>query len=244
MKNYKFIIEYDGTKYRGWQKQGNTDNTIQGKLEKILEKMTGKMCEVHGSGRTDSGVHAKGQVGNFKCDTQISENEIMDYMNGYLPKDVRILSLEECDGRFHSRLNAKEKTYTYTFCVGKPSAFSHKFVYEISSTPDIVLMQKACDLLLGTHDFLGFSSLKKSKKSTVRTINSIDIFQDDNLVILKFTGNGFLYNMVRILSGTILEIGLKKRDISDIKKCFETKSREYAGQTLPPCGLCLESVKY
>ena len=244
MKNYKFIIEYDGTKYSGWQKQGNTEKTLQGKLENILKKMTDKAVEIHGSGRTDAGVHAKGQVGNFKCETNLSCKEILDYLNEYLPNDVKVLTVEECDLRFHSRLNAIKKTYSYTFSFEKPSAFEHKFVYYTKDVPDKKLMEKACDMLLGTHDFQGFSSVKKTKQSTVRTLYAADIDFKENSLVLTFCGSGFLYNMVRILAGTIYNIGISKKDLSDIKKCFETKDRTFAGTTLPPQGLCLESVEY
>lgn len=244
MKNYKFIIEYDGTKYSGWQKQGNTQNTIQGKIEDILRKMTGKTCEVHGSGRTDAGVHARGQVGNFKCETFLSESEILNYINAYLPHDIRVLSLCACDERFHSRLNAKGKRYSYTVSVGKPSVFKRKYVYAAYKMPSIEKMKEAAKLLCGTHDFLGFSSLKKTKKSTVRTVYSIDITQNGNEITFSFRGSGFLYNGVRILAGTLYEIGIGTKDISDIKTVFETKNREKAGATLPPCGLVLEEVYY
>lgn len=244
MKNYKFIIEYDGTKYSGWQKQGNTDKTIQGKLENILKKMTGVNVEIHGSGRTDAGVHAKGQAGNFKCETSLSCSEILNYLNEYLPEDARVLSLEECDMRFHSRLNAVKKTYSYTFSFEKPSVFRRKFVYYTKDVPDIKLIKEALDMLLGVHDFQGFSSVKKTKKSTIRTLYSADIEFKGTELTLTFTGNGFLYNMVRILSGTVYEIGTGKKSVCDIKKCFETKDRAYAGATLPPQGLCLENVEY
>lgn len=244
MKNYKFIIEYDGTKYSGWQKQGNTEKTIQGKLESILKKMTGKNIEIHGSGRTDAGVHAKGQVGNFKCETNLSCPQILNYLNEYLPNDVRVLTLEECDMRFHSRLNAVKKTYSYTFSFEKPDVFRHKFMYYLPKKPDLKLMEKACDELLGIHNFHGFSSVKKTKKSTVRTLYSADIEANGNELKLIFCGNGFLYNMVRILAGTIYDIGIGKKNLSDIKKCFETCDRSFAGTTLPPHGLCLENVEY
>lgn len=244
MKNYKFIIEYDGTKYSGWQKQGNTEKTIQGKLESILKKMTGRNVEIHGSGRTDAGVHAKGQVGNFKCETSLSCAEILKYLNEYLPNDVKVLNLAECDMRFHSRLNAAKKTYSYTISLEKPDVFRHRFIYYFPEKPDIKLMQKACDELLGTHDFHGFSSVKKTKKSTVRTLYSADIEQNGSEIKLVFCGNGFLYNMVRILAGTIFDIGLGKKNLPDIRKCFETHDRTFAGTTLPPQGLCLENVEY
>ncbi len=245
MKNYKFIVEYDGTKYKGWQKQGNTLQTIQGKIEEILKKMTHMPVEIHGSGRTDAGVHAKAQVGNFKCSTDKNDSEIFAYVNQYLPHDIRLLSLQECDMHFHSRLNAKSKVYSYTFWIGKPSVFHRNYVHSIPAMPDISKMKEACALLQGTHDFLGFSSLKKAKKSTIRTIFSIDIKQQDpQCLVLSFHGDGFLYNSVRILAGTLYEVGIGSKHLSDIQAVFTTKDRKFAGITLPPNGLTLESVFY
>ncbi|MBQ7039462.1 MAG: tRNA pseudouridine synthase A, partial [Clostridia bacterium] len=186
----------------------------------------------------------RNQVGNFKCETDLSCSEILNYLNEYLPADVKVLSVEECDMRFHSRLNAVRKTYSYTISFEKSDVFRHRFMYYTKDIPDIKLMQKACDELTGTHDFQGFSSVKKTKKSTVRTLYSVDIEQNGNELKLIFCGNGFLYNMVRILAGTIFDIGLGKKSLSDIKNCFETHDRAFAGTTLPPQGLCLENVEY
>lgn len=244
MKNYKMLIEYDGTRYKGWQKQGNTDATIQGKLESILSKMTGTAVEIHGSGRTDAGVHARGQVANFKCHTEKCTDEIMDYINRYLPSDIRVLSLEECDMRFHSRLNAVSKSYTYTISIGKPDVFRKNFVYSAEKMPSVEKMREAAKLLCGKHDFIAFSSLKRSKKSTVRTVFSIDIVLSGNEIIFTYTGNGFLYNMVRILTGTLYEIGTGKRPVTDIQRAFSENDRSFAGETFPPCGLILNSVSY
>lgn len=174
MANYKITVSYDGTRYNGWQRQGNTKNTIQEKFENVLSVMCGRNTEIFASGRTDAGVHAAGQVANFKCDTEMTEREIMDYLNHYLPEDIAVLSVEMTDDRFHSRLNAISKTYEYALCSGKPDVFIRKYVCRVEKAPDIALMRSAAERLIGTHDFMGFSSVKKAKKSTIRTINSIE----------------------------------------------------------------------
>ena len=239
------IIQYEGGRYNGWQRQGNTPNTIQEKFENVLFRMTGQKTEIFASGRTDAGVHALAQTANFKCNTDMSCDEIMSYINRYLPEDIAVLSIEEVNERFHSRLNAKSKTYEYSICaVKKPDVFTRRTVYYIDKYPDIDKMRKASQKLLGTHDFKGFSSVGKTKKSTVRTINSIEITENGSYINIRINGNGFLYNMIRIISGTILEIGLGKAEDNCIDFIFKTNKREYAGTTLPPKGLKLAEVLY
>ena len=244
MKNYKITIEYDGLKYKGFQKQGNTKDTIAQKFEDVLKKMCNDDVEIIASGRTDAGVHAKCQVANFKCETDLSEDEIFNYLNKYLPSDIRVTSLNETDMRFHSRLNAISKTYVYKIATRKPNVFIRKYVYFTDETLDISKMESAAKKLLGTHDFLGFSSLKKVKKSTVRTINYIDIKEDEGIITIKINGNGFLYNMVRIISGTLLNIAAGKLNENIIDEIFLSNTREMAGTTLPAYGLTLEEVFY
>ncbi len=244
MKNYKITVSYDGTKYNGWQRQGNTQNTIQEKFENVLTKMCGRPVEIHASGRTDRGVHAEGQVANFKCDTDLNCREIKSYLNQYLPQDILVKSVEEADDRFHSRLNAVSKTYEYRIATQKPDVFVRKYVFTTDRTFDVDTMRKGADKLLGTHDFKGFSSLGKTKKSTIRTINFIDIEEENGIISVKINGNGFLYNMVRIVVGTLLDIGEGKLPLSIIDEIFEEKSREKSGATLPACGLRLVEVFY
>ena len=244
MKNYKITVSYDGTKYSGWQKQGNTNNTIQGKIENILSKMTGQDVEIFGSGRTDAGAHAKKQIANFKIDTDKTDEEILSYINEYLPNDIAINSIEQVDLRFHSRLNAKTKTYLYRInTTGIPNVFEKNFVYNIKTNVDVDKMRKASKNFIGEHDFLPFCSNKKTKKSTVRKIYSIDIIEEDNEIKIYVKGNGFLYNMVRIIVGTLFEIGQGKRD-DNIQEIFKGKERINAGITMPACGLCLIDVEY
>lgn len=244
MANYKMTVSYDGTKYNGWQRQGNTSNTIQEKIENVLSLMCKKSIEVFSSGRTDAGVHALSQTVNFKCETDMSEKEIKDYLNHYLPEDILIKDISVADDRFHSRLNAKNKTYEYRLAYEKPDVFIRKYVYYTGIRPDVELMRRAALKLIGTNDFIGFSSLSKSKKSTVRTINSIEITDNDGIISIVINGNGFLYNMVRIISGTLYEIGIGKLDINVIDRVFEENKRQLSGITLPARGLRLVEVNF
>ena len=244
MKNYKVIVSYDGTKYSGWQKQGNTNNTIQGKLESILSKLVNEKVEVFGSGRTDAGAHAKYQVANFKIDTNKTKEEILEYINNYLPNDIAINSIEEVDMRFHSRLNAKTKTYLYRINIsGIPNVFEKNFVFNTKANVNLEKMREASKLFIGENDFLPFCSTKKSKKSTIRKIYNIDILEENGEIKIYIKGNGFLYNMVRIIVGTLFEIGQGKRE-NNIKEIFESQERANAGTTMPSCGLCLIDVEY
>ncbi|MBE7023308.1 MAG: tRNA pseudouridine(38-40) synthase TruA [Ruminococcaceae bacterium] len=245
MKNYKMTVQYDGTRYDGWQRQGNTSNTIQGKLENILERMTEHKVEMHGSGRTDKGVHAKGQVASFKIRTEKTDSEIMDYLNHYLPDDIAVTALSETDERFHARLNAVRKTYVYRIHNSSvPNVFEQRFLYTVEDELNVDAMKTAAKLFLGEHDFLGFSSVKKLKKSTKRTIYSVGVERFGDDIVFAVTGNGFLYNMVRIMAGTLVEIGKGERIPESITEVFDTKNRELAGITLPGKGLTLLSVEY
>ena len=251
--NYKLLIQYDGTKLNGWQKQGNTDNTIQGKLEAILERMYGEYVEIHGSGRTDAGVHALGQVANFhapstgnqKDDKVYSIEEIQATLNEYLSKDIRVLKVEIVDERFHARLTAKGKTYEYRIDNGAiANVFHRKFVMREEDPLDLDAMRTAASYFIGTHDFKTFCANKKMKKSTVRTITSIDIKENDGIVAIRYTGNGFLYNMVRILTGTLIEVGRGKRQPSEMEEIIGAMDRGAAGFTAPAQGLFLVNVDY
>ncbi len=246
-KNIKIVLEYDGSRYDGWQKQGNTDNTIQGKIEAILYKWSGEEIEVHGSGRTDAGVHARGQVANFHINEKLCSDAktAMNYLNQYLPEDIRVLSAEEMPERFHSRLLAIRKTYSYSVDMSlKKNVFERKYVWGLGEKLDIAAMRKAADYFVGEHDFKSFCSNKKMKKSTVRRIDSIYIEEMDSKVVFSYTGNGFLYNMVRILTGTLVEVGLGKRKPEEMKRILAAMNREAAGMTAPPEGLFLVTVEY
>lgn len=243
--NYKLLLQYDGTRLNGWQKQGNTDNTIQGKLEAILERTYGTYIEIHGSGRTDAGVHALGQVANFHAPAVYSIEEIKEFLNGYLSKDIRVLSVEEVDERFHARLSAKGKTYEYHIDNGAvANVFARKFVMREKNSLNLEAMRAAAIYFLGTHDFKTFCANKKMKKSTVRTITAIDMKEQDGMVTISYTGNGFLYNMVRILTGTLIEVGRELREPQEMSAVIAAMDRGAAGFTAPAQGLFLKEVYY
>ena len=228
-KNIRMTLEYDGSRYDGWQKQGNTDNTIQGKLEAVLFKWTGQEVEVYGSGRTDAGVHARGQTANFHIEEKFCPSA----------------AAKEVPERFHSRLSAVRKTYAYYVeTADRKCVFERKYVYGLGRELDIPAMEKAAGYLLGEHDFKSFCSNKRMKKSTVRRMDQIGIHTDGTKVVFTYTGNGFLYNMVRILTGTLLEVGLGKRRPEEMTAVLEARNREAAGATAPPEGLLLMQVEY
>lgn len=246
-KNIRIVLEYDGSRYDGWQKQGNTADTIQGKLEAVLSRWADEPVEVHGSGRTDAGVHAKGQTANFHISQGVCPDAgiAMEYLNRYLPEDIRVLSAEEAPERFHSRLSAVAKTYAYYVeTAEKKQVFERKYVYGLGKKPDVAAMRRAAAFLTGEHYFKSFCSNKRMKKSTVRRLDSIEIREEGTKLLISYTGNGFLYNMVRILTGTLLEVGLGERQPEDMKRILEAKNREAAGMTAPPEGLFLISVDY
>ena len=239
------MLQYDGSRYDGWQKQGNTGQTIQGKLEDVLEKLAGVPVEVRGAGRTDAGVHALGQTADFYIPDPISPPEVKSYLNRYLPEDIRILKAEQAGERFHSRLNAVSKTYRYVIETGeKKDVFQRKYVYGLGKRPDVEAMKQGASFLTGERDFKSFCANKKMKKSTVRTVYSIDIREEGSRIILTFRGNGFLYHMVRIMTGTLIEVGLGKRPPEDIKRILAAANREEAGFTAPAEGLFLVKVDY
>lgn len=251
MSNYCILLQYEGTRYQGWQKQESTDNTIQGKLEALLSKMAGEPIAVHGSGRTDAGVHAKGQVANFHMETSLTPTQLMEKMNFYLPEDIAVISIAEVDERFHSRLHAKGKTYCYRVINSPlPHLFERKYAVQIEEQLDVPAMRIAALQLIGTHDFKAFTSLKKSKKSTVRTIEEIRIDerethpQGGKEILFTFRGDGFLYHMVRIITGTLLEVGLHKRDAESIAGVLAGGKREQAGELAPAKGLTLMEARY
>lgn len=245
MRNFKMILQYEGTRYQGWQRQESTENTIQGKLEQLLSKMCNRKVEIQGSGRTDAGVHAKGQVANVHLDTEMTAAEILSYMNRYLPEDIAVISVEEVSERFHSRLNARGKSYCYQVLNSEiPHVFERRYVYCYPEKLDMQAMREAADYLCGTHDFAAFTSAKKSKKSTVRTIDEIKIEKDGDIIRFTFSGNGFLFHMVRILMGTLLEVGAGLRTADDIPRILDEKNRSNAGVLVPAKGLTLLEVRY
>lgn len=243
-RNIRLLVCYDGTRYKGWQRLPGVDNTIQGKLEQTLSKLLGEEIELSGSGRTDAGAHAMGQVANFHCESELSCEEILSGLRRYLPEDIGIESCQEASPRFHARLNCKSKTYRYRIWNSdKPCVFERRFVYIMPEQLDIEKMRKAAEFFMGEHDFSAFCANKKMKKSTVRRIDAITITREGEELVLTFTGDGFLYNMVRIMVGTLIEVGLGKRSTETIPALFGGK-REEAGALVPAQGLCLMEVNY
>ena len=243
--NYKFILTYDGTRYFGWEHQPKVEETIQGKIENVLSKMVEKDVEVIGCGRTDAGVSAKGYVCNAHLPIDTDPKTVRDYMNRYLPDNICVDDCIIASDRFHSRYNAVGKTYRYTCYIGdtKP-VFNRKYVYSLDFKPDIEAMKKAASLLIGEHDFASFCSNPKMKKSTVRKVDKIDIEKNGDHLTFTYHGTGFLQHMVRIMTGTLLEVGEGKREASSMPSLIDAKERAKAGACAPACGLCLIKVDY
>ena len=244
MRRIRLIISYDGTNYVGWQVQPN-GVSVQALLEKALFELTGEQIRVEGSGRTDSGVHAKAQIAHFDTEARMAADKFAIAMNMHLPPDIRVLFSEECDPTFHARFSAKRKVYSYTVQLGPHAdVFLRTTSLHLHYIPDVEAMQKAAAAVIGTHDFNAFKCADSSMENTVRTITRSEWNRNGNLLVYTVEGNGFLYNMVRILVGTMLEIGSGKRPVSDMENAIETGSRTSAGATAPARGLRLERVIY
>lgn len=245
MQNYKLTVAYEGTRYDGWQRQGNTERTIQGKLERVLGELTGRRAEVHGAGRTDAGVHARAQIASVRLETGLTPREIRDYCNRYLPGDIAVTACEAADERFHARLNAKGKRYVYRLWTGDvPNVFERRFLCPEPAPLSLAAMRQGAALLTGTHDFRAFCSNKRLKKSSVRTLTRLGVEAHGGEVRLVFEGTGFLYNMVRILAGTLVEIGRGERAAQELPAVLASLDRQRAGVTMPPQGLILDEVFY
>ena len=245
MRNIKLVIEYDGKEFNGWQKQPNKLN-IQGEIEQAIERITGEKVDLMASGRTDAGVHAIGQVANFKTNSNIPIEKFPIALNSNLKKSIVIKSAEEVEERFHSRLNCKRKTYRYIINNSKyGTAIYRNLETHIPMKLDIHKMQEAVKYFEGEHDFKAFKASGTSSKSSIRTIYKAEVIDAGNeRIYIELTGNGFLYNMVRIISGTLVEVGLGKIEPQDIKNIILEKDRKLAGKTLPPQGLYLLKVEY
>ncbi len=268
--NFKFVVSYDGTRYDGWQKQGNTDRTIQGKIEAVLSRLFDMPMEIQGSGRTDAGVHAAGQVANFRVEKAVWEAAagklsaylpgdrrkalvvdrdrtaaMQSYLNEYLPEDICVRDLIQATERFHSRLSATGKLYCYRICTSKQKpVFDRRYVWWLPEELAVEAMKQAADLLIGTHDFASFCGNSKMKKSTVRTVDSIMICREGESLVLCFHGDGFLQNMVRILTGTLVEVGRGNLAPEEMTEILAAKKRTAAGPMAPAQGLRLEQVEY
>ncbi|MBP2027571.1 tRNA pseudouridine38-40 synthase [Acetoanaerobium pronyense] len=245
MKNIRLELQYDGSRYLGWQRLNEKDITIQGKMEDMLSLMSNEKTNVIGCSRTDKGVHAKGYVCNFITNSELSPKEIIDYSNKYLPEDIRVIKASEASERFHARYNAKSKLYRYTIDNNKyADVFSRKYSSHIPESLDIELMKIASKNFIGTHDFEGFTTMKSKKKNCVRTISDIQISQQNNFIFIDYTGDGFLHNMIRIITGTLLRAARKDLSPQEITNILTTKDRSIAGPMVESKGLALIKVSY
>ena len=245
MKRLKLILAYDGTRYDGWQRQGNTANTVQGRIEALLTRAVGAPVEIHGCGRTDAGVHARMQVCHFDVPDEEDPSHLLAALRQYLPEDIAARSLTETDPRFHARLSCREKTYLYRVNTGETrDVFSRKYELFLPERLNDRAMLEAAKLLTGTHDFRAFTNNSRTKKSTVRTVSGIRPEREGDRLRLWFTGDGFLYNMVRILTGTLLEVGEGKRRPEEMPQILASLDRTQAGPLAPAQGLTLWEVVY
>lgn len=244
MRNIKLTIEYDGTNYSGWQKQKNSI-TIEQKLEEAIEHIVKNKIELIGSSRTDSGVHARGFVANFMTESNIPIESFKHAINSKLPKDIVVINSEEVDAFFHSRYSSTSKEYSYTILNRtEPPAIERNYVYHYKKELDYEAMQLACTYFIGVHDFSAFKSTGSSVKTTVRKIKKAFLQKDGEKLIFFIEGDGFLYNMVRIIMGTLIDVGTHKIKPYEILDIIKSKDRSKAGKTVPASGLCLEVVYY
>jgi tRNA pseudouridine38-40 synthase len=243
MPNYKLTLNYDGSRYKGWQRQGNTDNTIQAKMETLLSRLLEQEVEIAASGRTDAGVHARMQVCSFRAETNMPTDVMLTKLREHTPEDIGILSIEQATPRFHARLNCIRKSYVYQIWNSdEPNVFQRKYMYAYPEKLDIEAMQQAAEQLIGEHDFSAFCT-KRMKKSAVRRLEKISIHKEGNIIKIMLTGNGFLYNMVRIIVGTLLEVGTGRRSVDSVGEALHSMDRQNAGFTAPPQGLFLWDVE-
>lgn len=245
MPNFRMTLCYDGSRYNGWQRQSNTHNTIQEKLETALGAILGQPVEIAGSGRTDAGVHARAQTASFRAKTNRTTDALLEALRARLPGDIGVLDLTEAPPRFHARLSCVGKTYVYrVWNSAAPNVFERKYVYALPQPLDLAAMRRAAAALCGTHDYTSFCANRRMKKSAVRTVERIDVDRLGDEVRLTFSGDGFLYHMVRILTGTLLEVGLGERDAAEMPQILAAKDRAAAGKSAPAQGLILWETRY
>jgi tRNA pseudouridine38-40 synthase len=245
MNNYKLTIQYDGGRYKGWQRLGNSEHTIQGKIENVLTELAEEKIEIIGCSRTDAGVHALAQIANFKMGGNLTESQIKNYLNRYLPQDISVIEVRLVPERFHARYNAKDKTYLYKIWNEQhTNPFMRKYSMHVEEKLNIASMKRACQYFIGKHDFTAFSNAKSKKKSMVREIYSIDIEENAGFIEIRVRGNGFLYNMVRKMVGTLIEVGLGEIDAEHIPSILDSKERIQTGRMAYAEGLYLERVDF
>ncbi len=245
MYNYKLTLQYDGGRYKGWQRLGQGEATIQDKLEQVLTQLTKQSIEIIGCSRTDAGVHALAQVANFKTNHFFSSKEVMNYLNRYLPRDITVIEVDQVEEQFHARYHAKDKTYLYRIWNKEYSnPFMRKYSMHVNEALDLKEMRLASSYMLGTHDFTAFSNAKSKKKSMIRTIYSIEFEENDGFINIRIRGDGFLYNMVRWMVGTLIAVGLGRVKSEELPEIFDAKQRNRTGDLADAAGLYLEKVTY
>ena len=245
MPNYCLTLCYDGTRYRGWQRQGNTPDTIQARVEAALSEILEQPVEAQGSGRTDAGVHARMQTVSFRAKTKLPPETILRRLRAALPPDIGAETLTEAQPRFHARLNCTGKTYVYrVWNSDAPNVFDRRWMHTVAEPLDLEAMRRAGEALCGTHDFTSFCANRRMKKSAVRTLRAVTVERLGGEVRLAFTGDGFLYHMARILAGTLLEVGLGRRSAEDMPAVLAAQNRDAAGETAPARGLILWETEY
>mgnify|MGYP000559922750 CR=1 FL=1 len=245
MNNYKLHIRYDGGRYKGWQRLGNSDDTIQGKIENVLSQMLGQSVEIIGSSRTDAGVHALYQIANFRTDKDLVPSEIKAYLNRYLPNDISIIEVSPVPESFHSRFSTIAKTYLYKIWNREyPNPFMRKYSMHVAEKLDVEKMKAAAAYFIGEHDFTAFTNAKSKSKSMVRTVYSIDFTENEGFIDIRIRGNGFLHNMVRRIVGTLIEVGLGRLDAQSIPEIIASRERRKAGYVADACGLYLEDIEF
>ncbi len=245
MNNYRLTIQYDGGRYKGWQRLGGGENTIQEKIEHVLSELAGHDIEIIGCSRTDAGVHALAQIANFKIEETLSEGHIKNYLNQYLPQDICVVDVASVSENFHARYNAKDKTYLYKIWNNEyTNPFMRKYSMHVNKKLNVEQMRDASRFLIGAHDFTAFSNAKSKKKSMVREIYSIEFEEENGFINIRVQGDGFLYNMVRWMIGTLIEVGLGNMEANEIPGIIASKERDKTGNLVEACGLYLEKITY
>ncbi len=245
MYNYKLTIQYDGSRYKGWQRLGGKENTIQDRIEKVLEQLLGNTVEITGCSRTDAGVHALAQIANFKTERALEAGRIKEYLNHYLPQDISITDVMAVSENFHSRYLTKDKTYLYRIWNREYSnPFLRKYSMHVQEKLNLASMEKAAPYFVGKHDFTAFSNAKSKKKSMVREIYEITFIEKDGLLEIRLRGDAFLYNMARWIVGTLIDIGLGRLKEDSVPAILAEKDRGRTGNLAEACGLYLEKISY
>jgi tRNA pseudouridine38-40 synthase len=243
-RNLKLIVVYEGTRYAGFQRQNN-GLTVQAVLEAAVLRLTGEAIKINAAGRTDAGVHARGQVVNFHCQTRLPVDQILKALNHFLPEDVLVAAVDDAPPDFHARFSAKSKTYSYRiYHSGQRPVFERNFVYHYRFPLQIDRMREAAQILIGTKDFRSFQATGSMVKNTVKTIHFCKLVQNNREIRMEINADGFLYHMVRNIAGTLILVGNERMTVADFLRILEAKDRSLAGPTAPAAGLCLEEVFY